>query len=125
MCGFMFDIYSKPFALPTKAATDAWLHEVKYNGYRLLVVRGEKRVRLISKGGHDYARRFPWIVEAALTATGDMIMRTMLVIFALLIAGPAAVAGSASPVSYDYPWCVYGGELGYSGDCSYETREQC
>jgi hypothetical protein len=47
-------------------------------------------------------------------------MRTMLVIFALVAAGTAANAGS-----YDYPWCVYGGELGYSGDCSYETREQC
>jgi hypothetical protein len=52
-------------------------------------------------------------------------MRTMLAILALLAAGTAARAGSAFPVSYDYPWCVYGGELGYSGDCSYETREQC
>ena len=56
---------------------------------------------------------------------GHTVMRTMLVIFALLAAGTAAIAGSAIPVSYDYPWCVYGGELGYSGDCSYETREQC
>jgi hypothetical protein len=56
-----------------------------------------------------------------------MIMRTMLAIFALLAAGTtAAFAGSASaaPVSYDYPWCVMGGELGYSGDCSYQTRDQ-
>jgi len=52
-------------------------------------------------------------------------MLTMLVIFASLAAGTAASAGSAIPISYDYPWCVYGGELGYSGDCSYETREQC
>ena len=52
-------------------------------------------------------------------------MRTMLVIFALLAAGTAASAGSALPISYDYPWCIYGGELGYSGDCSYQTREQC
>jgi hypothetical protein len=52
-------------------------------------------------------------------------MLTMLVIFASLAAGTAASAGSALPISYDYPWCVYGGELGYSGDCSYETREQC
>jgi len=54
-----------------------------------------------------------------------MIMRTMLAILALLAAETAANAGSASPISYDYPWCVYGGELGYSGDCSYQTREQC
>jgi Protein of unknown function (DUF3551) len=52
-------------------------------------------------------------------------MRTMLAILALLAAVPAANAGSASPVSYDYPWCVMGGQLGYSGDCSYQTRAQC
>ncbi len=52
-------------------------------------------------------------------------MRTMLAVLALLAAGTAAIAGSASPVSYDYPWCVMGGELGYSGDCSYQTRAQC
>ena len=52
-------------------------------------------------------------------------MRTMLAILALLAAGTAAIAGSTSPVSYDYPWCVMGGELGYSGDCSYQTRAQC
>jgi Protein of unknown function (DUF3551) len=52
-------------------------------------------------------------------------MRTMLIIFALLVAGTASIAGSATPISYDYPWCVFGEELGYSGDCSYQTREQC
>ena len=41
-----------------------------------------------------------------------MMMRTIIAaIFALLAAGTAAIAG-------DYPWCLYGGELGYSGDCS-------
>ena len=54
-----------------------------------------------------------------------MIVRTMIAILALSAAGTAAIAGPASPVSYDYPWCLYGGELGYSGDCSYETRAQC
>ena len=57
-----------------------------------------------------------------------MIKRTMLAVLAWLAAGTtAAFAGSAfsSPVSYDYPWCVMGGELGYSGDCSYQTRSQC
>ena len=54
-----------------------------------------------------------------------MIVRTMIAILALSAAGTAAIAGPASPVSYDYPWCICGGELGYSGDCSYETRAQC
>src|SRR3954465_13806614 len=55
---------------------------------------------------------------------GKMIMRTLIALLALLAAGTVARAGSAVPVSYDYPWCVYGGELGYSGDCSYATRAQ-
>jgi len=54
-------------------------------------------------------------------------MRTIAAILALLAAGTVTIAGSASPVyaSYDYPWCLKGGELGYSGDCSYETQAQC
>ena len=57
-------------------------------------------------------------VEIWRLARGNMIMRTMIAILALLAAGTVARAGAASPVSYDYPWCLYGGELGYSGDCS-------
>jgi hypothetical protein len=49
-------------------------------------------------------------------------MRTILLMLTLPMFGTAA---SASPVSYDYPWCVMGGELGYSGDCSYQTWAQC
>ena len=36
-----------------------WLHEVKYDGYRLIVAREGDRVRLITRGGHDWASRFP------------------------------------------------------------------
>ena len=43
-----------------------WLHEVKYDGFRLLVHRKGDRVRLITRGGHDWSKRYPWIVEAAL-----------------------------------------------------------
>jgi hypothetical protein len=32
---------------------------------------------------------------------------------------------SAANAERDYPWCVFGGQLGYSGDCMYVTREQC
>jgi ATP-dependent DNA ligase len=58
------------FALPVKAAKvpsgPDWLHEIKHDGYRMMVIREQKRVRLISKGGLDYAKRYPWIVESAL-----------------------------------------------------------
>src|ERR1700760_1417347 len=57
------------FCLPTKANTvpngPDWLREVKYDGYRLRVERDGDLVRLITRGGHDWTKRFPWIVEAA------------------------------------------------------------
>jgi bifunctional non-homologous end joining protein LigD len=43
-----------------------WLHEIKHNGYRLIVVRDGARVRLFTRNGHDWTSRYPLIVEAAL-----------------------------------------------------------
>ncbi|MBR0938767.1 hypothetical protein [Bradyrhizobium jicamae] len=40
---------------------------MKYDGYRLRAERDGDRVRLITKGGNDWAKRYPWIVEAALS----------------------------------------------------------
>jgi bifunctional non-homologous end joining protein LigD len=58
------------FSLPTKAAKvpagSGWLHEIKYDGYRMMVIRERDRVRLISWGGEDWAEDFPLIVAAAL-----------------------------------------------------------
>jgi bifunctional non-homologous end joining protein LigD len=47
-------------------AGDEWLHEIKQDGYRLIVQREGKRVRLFTKNGHDWTTRYPRIVEAAL-----------------------------------------------------------
>ena len=43
-----------------------WLHEIKHDGYRLIVQREGKRVRLFTRNGYDWSHRFPLIVEAAL-----------------------------------------------------------
>jgi bifunctional non-homologous end joining protein LigD len=43
-----------------------WIHEVKHDGYRLIVQRDGKRVRLFTRNGHDWTDRYPLIVEAAL-----------------------------------------------------------
>jgi bifunctional non-homologous end joining protein LigD len=57
------------FCLPTKGTTvpdgPDWLHEVKYDGYRLRLERDGDRVRLITRSGYNWASRYPWIVEAA------------------------------------------------------------
>src|SRR5690606_19047494 len=44
-------------------ADDAWLHELKLDGYRLLarVERGE--VRLTTRAGHDWTARFPGLAD--------------------------------------------------------------
>jgi bifunctional non-homologous end joining protein LigD len=58
------------FCIPTSGtkvpAGPEWLHEIKYDGFRLRVERDGDRVRLITRGGYDWTRRYPWIVEAAL-----------------------------------------------------------
>lgn len=43
-----------------------WFHEIKADGYRILVIRDDKGVRLLSRNGTDWTRRYPWIVEVAL-----------------------------------------------------------
>jgi bifunctional non-homologous end joining protein LigD len=43
-----------------------WVHEIKHDGYRLLVRRGGSRVRCFTRNGYDWADRFPTIVVAAL-----------------------------------------------------------
>lgn len=58
------------FCIPTTGkivpAGPEWFHEIKYDGYRLRVERDGDRVRLVTRGGHDWSKRYPWIVEAAL-----------------------------------------------------------
>jgi ATP-dependent DNA ligase len=62
----------RPFqpCIPTRAPRvpigKDWIHEIKHDGYRLLVERQASRVRLFTRNGHDWTDRYPVIVEAAL-----------------------------------------------------------
>src|SRR3954453_20664989 len=42
-----------------------WVHEIKHDGFRLMVRREGSRVRCFTRGGYDWADRFPAIVDAA------------------------------------------------------------
>jgi bifunctional non-homologous end joining protein LigD len=57
-----------PPCLPTKAPQpptgDAWLHEIKHDGFRVIARKDGARVRLYSRPGNDLTYRFPLIVEA-------------------------------------------------------------
>ncbi len=41
-----------------------WIHEIKHDGYRLMASRNAACVRLLTRNGHDWATRFPLIVQA-------------------------------------------------------------
>ena len=50
----------------TKVPTGAeWLHELKHDGFRLIVHREGDRVRLFTRRGFDWSRRFPRIIDQA------------------------------------------------------------
>jgi bifunctional non-homologous end joining protein LigD len=57
-----------PPCLPTKAprppSGDAWLHEIKHDGFRVIARKDGPRVKLYSRPGNDLTDRFPLIVEA-------------------------------------------------------------
>lgn len=63
---------AKPhFVEPMKAklvekppATGDWIYELKFDGIRLIAVRADKKVSLLSRNQNDLSARFPEIVEA-------------------------------------------------------------
>src|SRR5262245_57050752 len=55
--------------LPTPAdyppSGPGWIHEIKHDGYRMMVRRDASGVRLLTRNGKDWTGRFPTIVDAA------------------------------------------------------------
>lgn len=41
-----------------------WIHEVKYDGYRIQALIAGREVRLMTRNGHDWTDRYPAIAEA-------------------------------------------------------------
>jgi ATP-dependent DNA ligase len=41
-----------------------WLHEIKHDGFRIIARKTGAQVRLYSRPGNDFTRRFPLIAEA-------------------------------------------------------------
>src|SRR5262245_60236048 len=59
--------YNPQLATIVKAppAGDRWVHEIKYDGYRIGCLIDKNGVRLISRNGNDWTSVFPSIAEAA------------------------------------------------------------
>ena len=51
---------------PAKAPPSGpgWLHEIKHDGFRIMARRNSADVRLITRNGHDFSSRFPFIEMA-------------------------------------------------------------
>jgi bifunctional non-homologous end joining protein LigD len=44
-----------------------WLHEIKHDGFRILARRDAASVRLYTRNGNDFTKRFPLVVAAVAT----------------------------------------------------------
>jgi ATP-dependent DNA ligase len=69
----------------------AWVHEIKHDGYRRMVWRDGERVRLFTRRGFDWTRRYPWIVYSG----------RRLPVSRFLIDGEAVVCGEDSVSDFE------------------------
>src|SRR5262249_12625924 len=61
--GFVAPCLPTPVAAPPSGP--GWLHEVKHDGFRIMVRRDGDRVRPFTRNGHDWAEHYPAITAAA------------------------------------------------------------
>ncbi|HKF98515.1 MAG TPA: hypothetical protein VKB20_09680, partial [Steroidobacteraceae bacterium] len=50
--------------MPSAPEGDAWVHEVKFDGYRVLLWRQDSSVRITSRGSQDWSLKLPAAAEA-------------------------------------------------------------
>src|SRR5262252_7450826 len=60
---FCFIVPSSPIPAKAVPAGDGWVHEVKFDGYRVQVHKLGSKVVLYSRNGHDFTDRFPSIAQ--------------------------------------------------------------
>jgi bifunctional non-homologous end joining protein LigD len=84
-----------PPCLPSRAerppSGPGGLHEIKHDGFRMMVRRDAAGVRLLTRNGHDWAARYPQISEAA----------SALQVRSFLIDGEAVVCDGDGMPSFD------------------------
>jgi bifunctional non-homologous end joining protein LigD len=65
---------------PAPPAGDGWIHEPKVDGWRFVAEISDGRVRLWSRGGHDWAPKLPELESLAhlgdVVLDGEMIVAT-------------------------------------------------
>ena len=61
----------QPSSAPKPPSGPDWVHEIKYDGFRLMAWRDGDRVRLYTRGGYDWADRYPAIARAVAALDTD------------------------------------------------------
>jgi bifunctional non-homologous end joining protein LigD len=64
---------SRPADAAKVPAGDGWLHEIKHDGYRLMIRKTGDRVRLFTRNGFDWSARYPLAAAALLKADSAML----------------------------------------------------
>jgi hypothetical protein len=75
-----------------------WAYEIKHDGFRFLAVRQDKRVRVYSRGGHDWSKQLPAITKALMALPVRSLMSTVKASSVALMAGPTLTACAAATV---------------------------
>jgi ATP-dependent DNA ligase len=60
-----FVVPAQPIERDAPPAGADWVHEIKHDGYRLIVRKNGDGVRLYTRRGYDWTGRFPAIAESA------------------------------------------------------------
>src|SRR5262245_26792874 len=53
-----------PTLVPEPPTGEGWIHEIKYDGYRTLIVIDRGRVRAFTRSGHDWTAAYRRVVDA-------------------------------------------------------------
>jgi ATP-dependent DNA ligase len=78
-----FIVPAQPIERTVPPAGADWVHEIKHDGYRMIVRKAGDEVRLFTRNGYDWTGRFPAIAAAAERLKAD----------SFTIDGEAAVIG--------------------------------
>ena len=54
----------QPMTTANPPAGPGWLHEIKYDGFRMLARREDERVRLFTRNANHWTERYPLVAEA-------------------------------------------------------------
>ena len=60
--GFIEPCLPSPADRPPSGS--GWVHEIKHDGFRMMVRRDAAGVRLLTRNGHDWTQRYPLIAAA-------------------------------------------------------------